>query len=138
MAKTKRRRPMAEINVVPYIDVMLVLLVIFMVAAPLMTQGIKVNLPEAGSGSIDVDEDMIIVTIDSQRQYFINVGEADEPVALEMIAEKAKKIISANPKIKVLVEGDESLNYGVVINVMNILQTAGADSVALITEPPST
>ena len=136
MAKAKRRRPMAEINVVPYIDVMLVLLVIFMVAAPLMTQGIKVDLP-VGGGSIDVDEDMIIVTINAEQQYFINVGEEDEAIALNKIGEHAAKIISARPSIKVLVEGDESLNYGVVINVMNVLQNAGAASVALITQPPS-
>ena len=128
---------MAEINVVPYIDVMLVLLVIFMVAAPLMSQGIKVKLREAVGGSIKVDDVMIIVTVDAENQYFMNVGEKEQPMGLDMIAVKAKQIISANPGIKVLVEGDESLRYGVIIKIMNVLQLAGAESVALITQPPA-
>jgi len=129
---------MSEINVVPYIDVMLVLLVIFMVTAPLMTQGIKVELPEASSGPIDVNENepMLVVSIQADGTYYMNVGEDEEPVALELIGERAAKIISANPDIKVLVEGDKTLQYGVVVNLMNVLQIAGADSVGLITEPP--
>ena len=123
---------------VPYIDVMLVLLVIFMVTAPLMTQGIKVELPEASSGPIDVNENepMLVVSIQADGTYYMNVGEDEEPVALELIGERAAKIISANPDIKVLVEGDKTLQYGVVVNLMNVLQIAGADSVGLITEPP--
>ena len=138
MRKHKKRKPMAEINVVPYIDVMLVLLVIFMVTAPLMTQGIKVELPEAASGPIKVDENepMLIVSIKADESYYMNVGEENEPVELSLIAERAAKIISANPEIKVLVEGDKRLNYGVVINLMNTLQLAGAKNVGIITEPP--
>jgi biopolymer transport protein TolR len=129
---------MSEINVVPYIDVMLVLLVIFMVTAPMMTQGIKVDLPEAASGPLKVDDDkpMLIVSIKADGTYYINVGENEEPVELAYIAERASKIILANPKIKVLVEGDKSLSYGVVVNLMNVLQASGARSVGLITEPP--
>jgi biopolymer transport protein TolR len=138
MAKANRRKPMSEINVVPYIDVMLVLLVIFMVTAPLMTQGIKVELPEAASGPIKVDENepMLIVSIKADESYYMNVGEENEPVELSLISDRAAKIISANPDIKVLVEGDKRLNYGVVINLMNTLQLAGAKNVGLITEPP--
>ena len=82
MSKAARRKPMSEINVVPYIDVMLVLLVIFMVTAPLMTQGIKVDLPEAASGPIDVadDELMLVVSVKEDATYYINLGEAEEPV----------------------------------------------------------
>ena len=129
---------MAEINVVPYIDVMLVLLVIFMVAAPLMTQGIKVDLPNASSGAIDVSQDelTLVVSIKADNSYYMNVGEEDEPVQLAAIREKASKIIKANPEIKVLVEGDQNLSYGVVVDLMNVLQIAGAKSVGLITEPP--
>ena len=129
---------MSEINVVPYIDVMLVLLVIFMVTAPMMTQGIKVELPEAASGPIKVDENepMLVVSIKADESYYMNVGEESEPVELSLIAERAAKIISANPEIKVLVEGDKRLNYGVVIELMNTLQLAGAKNVGLITEPP--
>lgn len=138
MAKANRRKPMSEINVVPYIDVMLVLLVIFMVTAPLMTQGIKVELPEAASGPIKVDENepMLVVSIKADETYYMNVGDDSEPVELSLISERAGKIISANPEIKVLVEGDKRLNYGVVIDLMNTLQLAGAKSVGLITEPP--
>jgi biopolymer transport protein TolR len=138
MSKAKRRRPMSEINVVPYIDVMLVLLVIFMVTAPLMTQGIKVDLPEASSGPLEVDdnEPMLVVSVKADGTYYMNVGEEGELVALDTIGDRSAKILAANPDIKVLVEGDESLNYGVIVNLMNVLQVAGAKSVGLITEPP--
>jgi|TARA_B110000240_G_scaffold111879_1_gene125704 biopolymer transport protein TolR len=137
MSKAARRKPMSEINVVPYIDVMLVLLVIFMVTAPLMTQGIKVDLPEAASGPIDVtdDEPMLVVSVKDDATYYINLGEAEEPVPLSEIGDRAAKIIAANPRIKVLVEGDKNLAYGVIVNLMNTLQAAGAKSVGLITEP---
>ena len=129
---------MSEINVVPYIDVMLVLLVIFMVTAPLMTQGIKVDLPEAASGPIDVTDDelMLVVSVKDDATYYINLGEAEEPVPLSEIGDKAAKIIVANPRIKVLVEGDKKLPYGVIVDLMNTLQAAGAKSVGLMTEPP--
>ena len=129
---------MSEINVVPYIEVMLVLLVIFMVTAPLMTQGIKVDLPEAASGPIDVtdDEPMLVVSIKDDATYYINLGKAEEPVPLSEIGDEAAKIIGANPGIKVLVEGDKKLAYGVIVDLMNTLQVAGAKSVGLITEPP--
>ncbi|HIG41903.1 MAG: protein TolR [bacterium] len=138
MAKAKRRRPMAEINVVPYIDVMLVLLVIFMVATPLMTQGIVVDLPKAASGVLDSppDEPTLVVSIKADGSYYINVGEDEEAVSLSLIEERSRKIISVSPDIKVLVEADQYLSYGVVINLMNVLQAAGAESVGLITEPP--
>ncbi len=129
---------MSEINVVPYIDVMLVLLVIFMVTAPLMTQGIKVDLPEAASGPLKIDENepLLVVSVNAEGDYYMNVGEDDEAVELSLIADRAGKIISANPGIKVMVEGDRTLAYGVVVNLINVLQVAGANSVGLITEPP--
>lgn len=139
MNKAKRRKPMAEINVVPYIDVMLVLLVIFMVAAPMMRPGIDVELPESTSGPLDLDENepTLVVSVKADQSYYINTGEAEEPVALDVIRERAEKILTANPEIKVLVEGDRNLPYGVIINLMSVLETAGADNVGLITEPPS-
>jgi len=138
MARRKRLKPMSEINVVPYIDVMLVLLVIFMVTAPLMTQGIKVDLPEAASGPLKIDENepLLVVSVNAEGDYYMNVGEDDEAVELSLIADRAGKIISANPGIKVMVEGDRTLAYGVVVNLINVLQVAGANSVGLITEPP--
>ena len=138
MAKAARRKPMAEINVVPYIDVTLVLLVIFMVTAPMMTQGINVDLPDAASGPLSVSENelTLVVSVKADSTYYINVGDEEQSVALELIGERAAKIIQANPDIKVLVEGDQALNYGVVVNLMHVLQQAGAGSVGLITEPP--
>jgi len=138
MAKAARRKPMAEINVVPYIDVTLVLLVIFMVTAPMMTQGINVDLPDAASGPLSVSENelTLVVSVKADSTYYINVGDEEQSVALELIGERAAKIIQANPDIKVLVEGDQALKYGVVVNLMNVLQQAGAGSVGLITEPP--
>ena len=137
MAKAARRKPMSEINVVPYVDVTLVLLVIFMVTAPLMTQGIKVDLPEAASGPLEVTdhEPMLVVSVKADGSYYMNVGEAEEPVALSLIGDRCAKIIKANPDIKVLVEGDRNLAYGVIVNLMDVLQSAGARSVGLITQP---
>ena len=139
MAKATRRKLMSEINVVPYIDVMLVLLVIFMVTAPLMTQGIKVDLPEAMSGPLEVDDDepMLVVSVKADGSYYMNVGEEEEAVPLKEVQTRAAKIILARPDIKVLVEGDKNLPYGVIVDLMNTLQVAGASSVGLITEPPS-
>ena len=130
---------MSEINVVPYIDVMLVLLVIFMVTAPLMTQGIKVDLPEAMSGPLEVDDDepMLVVSVKANGSYYMNVGEEEEAVPLKEVQTRAAKIILARPDIKVLVAGDKNLPYGVIVDLMNTLQVAGASSVGLITEPPS-
>lgn len=136
MPKSSRRKPMSEINVVPYIDVMLVLLVIFMVTAPLMTQGIKVDLPKAYSESMDADENALIVTIRQDGSYYLNTGEEEKTVTLKQISERSSKIIAANPDIRVLVEGDRDLKYGKVIELMTVLQSAGAENVGLITVPP--
>jgi len=130
---------MSEINVVPYIDVMLVLLVIFMVTAPLMTQGIKVDLPDANSKAIEVDteQSFLIVTIRADQTYYLNTGDEEQAVPLESIGETAMKIVSANPAIRVLVEGDQSLPYGVVVTLMDELQRAGVEGIGLVTEPSS-
>ena len=99
---------------------------------------IKVDLPEAASGPIDVtdDEPMLVVSVKDDGNYYINLGEAEEPGPLSEIGDKSAKIIAANPGIKVLVEGDKKLAYGVIIDLMNTLQAAGAQSVGLITKPP--
>lgn len=138
MAKSLRRKPMSEINVVPYIDVMLVLLVIFMVTAPLLTQGIKVDLPKAVSEALDVTEDevLLVVSIKADGSYYMNVGEEEEAVDLALIGERTSRIIKSNPAIRVLIEADRNLKYGIVVEAMNVLQAAGAQTVGLITEPP--
>ena len=139
MAKTSRRRPMSDINVVPYIDVMLVLLVIFMVTAPLMTQGIRVDLPEADSDAIAVEDpnQFLVVSIDDQGRYFIDMGGDEAVVELALIAERVAKITRVNPGLKVLVEGDATIAYGRVIDLMDRLQKVGVQDVGLITQPPS-
>ena len=111
MSKAKRRKVMSEINVVPYIDVMLVLLVIFMVTAPLMNQGIKIDLPQSNSKPLDIDADELplVISVKKDSTYYINVGNEEKPIALEYLGEQAGKIIEANPTIEVFVEGDKSL-----------------------------
>jgi len=141
-SRPKRRKPMAEINVVPLIDVMLVLLIVFMITAPLMTQGIKVELPQADAPPMDEEDDVtLVVSINAEGLYFISLGEVSEedpqPVPLERIGEDVGKIMSQNPTVLVYVEGDESISYGVVMNLMSTLTTAGVQGVSLITQPPA-
>tara|TARA_B110000305_G_C19341864_1_gene589592 strand:- start:140 stop:544 length:405 start_codon:yes stop_codon:yes gene_type:complete len=131
---------MAEINVVPLIDVMLVLLIVFMITAPLITQGIKVDLPQADAEPVEnSDETTLVVSINSESEYFISLGaeEDPQPVPLERIQEDVTKILTANPAVPVFVEADSSVNYGVVMSLMSTLAAAGADNLRLITQPPS-
>ena len=137
MAKVVRRKPMSEINVVPYIDVMLVLLVIFMVTAPLMTQGIKVELPAADSEAIEVTDpdDFLVVSVDAAGQYYLNVGERESALTLVDLVGQVQKIVSAQPAMKVLIEGDQAVPYGRVMQVMDELKNAGVEDVGLVTQP---
>jgi biopolymer transport protein TolR len=131
---------MAEINVVPLIDVMLVLLIVFMITAPLITQGIKVDLPRADAEPVEnADEITLVVSINAEGSYFISLGaeEDPQPVALERIQEDVEKILAQNPTVPVFVEADESVNYGVVTRLMSTLATAGAENLRLITQPPA-
>ena len=138
MRKVYRRKPMSEINVVPYIDVMLVLLVIFMVTAPLMTQGIKVDLPEATSEPVSIKDEFetLIVSVRRDGSIYINIGQESLSTTLGAVAEDARKIFDANPNIKVLIEGDKILPYGKIVEVMEVLRQSGASGVSLITQPP--
>ncbi|MBX2809713.1 MAG: protein TolR [Cellvibrionaceae bacterium] len=129
---------MAEINVVPYIDVMLVLLVVFMVTAPLLTQGVQVDLPQAPTAPLDnKDKEPLVVSVKRDGSYYITLGKDEKQAkALTLIAEQVKKIIKAQPQTPVLVWGDRDVAYGKVIELMATLQQAGAESVGLVTEPP--
>lgn len=137
----KRRRPMAEINVVPYIDVMLVLLIVFMVTAPLLTQGLIVELPEASSEPLEVDEnaETLVISITEDEQFYISLGSTQEEertaVALEVIGDQVGRIVGANPQIQVFVEGDGQSSYSSFISLMTVLQAAGVESPNLITKP---
>ncbi len=134
---------MSEINVVPYIDVMLVLLVIFMATAPLLTQGVLVDLPKAPSEPIgEQQDDPLVVSMRADGAIFVNLGLTDDEdegsrVTEFSLADKAAKVISARPDIPVYVRADHALAYGQVVKLMTVLQTAGADSVGLITDPPA-
>ena len=131
-----RRRPMSEINVVPYIDVMLVLLVIFIITAPLLTQGVKVDLPQADAQPLDVEsQEPLVVTIDSTGSYYVNYGENQgSPVEPRVLAARVAALLRHRPGLSVVVRGDENVPYGDVVLLMTILQGAGAPSVGLITE----
>ena len=136
------RKPMSEINVVPYIDVMLVLLVIFMATAPLLTQGVQVDLPNAPSEPIsDTQDDPLVVSMREDGAIFVNLGiqNADDEgtrVTIYSLSDQVEKILRARPDVPVYVKADEKLAYGNVVRVMTVLQQAGATSVGLITDPP--
>ncbi|GGK61125.1 protein TolR [Amphritea balenae] len=132
----KRRKLNAEINVVPYIDVMMVLLVIFMITAPMLTQGVDVDLPQASSDPVDTqDNEPVIVTVDKEGQFYIDVGgDPLAPVSADEIETRISKILNNNPKKLLLVRGDKGVDYESVVQLMTLLQRAGADSVGLVTE----
>ena len=136
-----RRRPMSEINVVPYIDVMLVLLVIFMATAPLMMQGVEIDLPNTDSKPLSNEQDdPLVITVDDEGRIFVNTGmpragEEGTRATIYSLADQAAKIIDARPEIAVYVRADKGIAYGEVIEVMTVLQRAGAQSVGLVTEP---
>ncbi len=138
MARHKRRKPMSEINVVPYIDVMLVLLIIFMVTAPMLMQGVKVELPKAAALPVGKqDDEPLIVSVKADGSYFLNLGgDQEKSQSLGVVEDKVSKIIRRKPDTTVLVWGDESVPYGEVVALMAALQSAGAPSVGLVTENP--
>ena len=134
----ERRRPVSEINIVPYVDVMLVLLIIFMVTAPMLTQGIDVELPEANAESVETsDEQPIVLSVDAKGDYFLNITSTpDQPIDVMTIARQVKEALAADPKRAVLVKGDQNVPYGTVVAAMVILQQAGAANVGLLTQSP--
>ncbi|MCP3662195.1 MAG: protein TolR [Gammaproteobacteria bacterium] len=131
---------MAEINVVPYIDVMLVLLVIFMITAPLLTQGVKVDLPEADAEPLPAEaDDPVVVSVNVEGELFIDVGEGkNEPVDPDTLMTRVAAVLKYKPKTPIMVKGDRSVDYGQVIKAMVLIQKAGAPNVGLITQIPET
>ncbi len=132
-----KRKLVAEINVVPYIDVMLVLLIVFMVTAPLLMQGVKVDLPQAPAAPLDdKDKEPLIVSLMADGTFFIDLGNGEnveEPLAA--IIDKVGKVLRQKPETPVLVWGDRNVDYGKVVELMAQLQNAGAPSVGLVTDP---
>ena len=150
MARVRhKRKPVAEMNVVPYIDVMLVLLVIFMVTAPMLNQGVKVDLPKVSSEVLPQDNDALVLTISikADKTYYWNMGsevdvdtEQERAVNLEQMTQAVSAIISENRRqgkqVQVFVRGDKAVDYGAVMAAMGGLQKAGVGNVGLITEAP--
>ncbi len=129
---------MSEINVVPYIDVMLVLLVIFMITAPLLTQGVKIDLPQTQSRPLeDQAQEPLIVQVDARGRFYLNYGDdQEEPIDSTTLVNRVSALLRYRPEITVLVKGDKSAAYGEVVVAMALLQKAGVSSVGLMTEPP--
>lgn len=129
-----RRKRIAEINVVPYIDVMLVLLVIFMITAPLLTPGVQVDLPQATAATLDnPDRETLVVTVDRRGNLFLD----DRAIDAEALGSKVAAILRLRPQTPVLVRGDREAKYDAIIQAMVLLQAAGAPSVGLVTEGPA-
>jgi biopolymer transport protein TolR len=140
MARVKKHRLMSEINVVPYIDVMLVLLIIFMITAPLLTQGITVELPKAAAQALDPEllkeNEPLVLSIDREGRFFLNIGEnVESPVEDAAVLERVTAIIRRNPETPVLVKGDQSVPYGRVVTGAALLQQAGAAKIGFLTDP---
>jgi len=143
--RRQKRKPVAEMNVVPYIDVMLVLLVIFMVTAPMLNQGVKVDLPQVSSEVLpsDTNQQVLTLSVLADGTFFWNLGEAvdtenqtDSAITLEQMTDGVGKIMRARPDTLVYIRGDREANYGVVVSAMAALQAAGVPNVGLITEAP--
>lgn len=140
MTPTRRgRRLMAEINVVPYIDVMLVLLIIFMITAPLLTQGIKVDLPKAGAEPLPPEmseQQPLILGVDTAGKFYLNLGKDEEsPIDDDTVVDRVSTVLRREPKTPVLVKADRNVPYGRVVEGMVLLQQAGAEKVGFITDP---
>jgi biopolymer transport protein TolR len=133
----KKRRLMSEINVVPYIDVMLVLLIIFMITAPLLTQGISVDLPKANANPVENQKDEpLVLSIDRDGRFYLNIGDNTEaPVEDSVVLERVSAVIRRNADTPVLVKGDQSVPYGRVVVGAALLQQAGAAKIGFLTDP---
>ena len=129
----RRAQPMSEINVTPFVDVMLVLLVIFMVTAPLLTVGVKVDLPKTKAGAVSGSDEPLAITVNKEGQVFVQ----NTPTELSGLVPKLVAITGKNPDIRIFVRGDANVNYGRVMEVMGLINSAGFRKVALIARQPS-
>jgi len=135
---SKKRRAIAEINVVPYIDVMLVLLIIFMITAPIVQQGVKVELPKLSANSLPPEQqEPVILTVSKSGDYYLNIGDnLKKPVSEETVTKRIALVLKQKPQTPILVRGDKDVNYGSVTTAMVLLQSAGVEKVGLMTEQP--
>ncbi|MEZ5465958.1 MAG: protein TolR [Lysobacteraceae bacterium] len=134
--RRRKRKLKAEINVVPYIDVMLVLLIIFMVTAPLLNLGVDIELPQSNAKPIEQVKDPVIISVDEAGNYFLTLeGAVREPIDADGLATKVAAFVRQNPNVPVLVGGDTRVDYGTVYEVMVLLQSAGVGKVGLMSQP---
>jgi len=135
--RIRRRRPIAEINVVPYIDVTLVLLIIFMVTAPMLQTGVDVELPQAEAKTVDTSQELpIIISVDADGELFLDVGnQGDVAVKESDLAGRVNAALEKKPGLAVLIRGDKKVDYGRVVTLMAALKSAGVPSVGLMTSP---
>ena len=131
--RRRRHRPMAEINVTPFVDVMLVLLIVFMIAAPLLTVGVPVDLPRAEVSPLPDPDEPLVVTVDANGRLFVQESELDDLASMVglLIA-----VTDANPEARIFVRGDRELQYGTIMQVMGAINSAGFSRVALVAELP--
>jgi len=134
--RRKRRKLKAEINVVPYIDVMLVLMIIFMVTAPLLNLGVDIQLPQSAAKSIQNDKEPAVVSVDENGKLFLTLGaDKREPIDEKTLVNKISAFVRENPQVPVLVAGDQRADYGKIYQAMVLLQTAGVPKVGLMSQP---
>ena len=129
----KRKKLNAEINVVPYIDVMLVLLIIFMVLSPLLIQGIEVNLPKTDTTKMSISDEPLVISINESGKYFLNLGEEQLPISLLELKNKAKIIYQANPDIEIVFKSDANVPFNFVAKGMASIQSLGIEKVGIVT-----
>ncbi len=133
------RKPISDINVVPYIDVMLVLLIVFMVTAPLLTQGIKIELPEVQSEPLQQQQEPVVIFVNTLGEYFLNIGEdRDKPLSIEDLQQQLMKVRRSKPNIPILIEGDKNVPYGKVVYLLSTLRSSELTKVGLVTDPEPT
>ena len=138
MSRARKMRLMGEINVVPYIDVMLVLLIIFMITTPLLTQGVQVELPKAGAEPLDPTQgaDPLVLSVDADGKFYLNVGDdEDSPVDPERIVKLTSVVLERSPETPVLLKADFRVPYGDVVSAMVLLQQGGARKIGFLTDP---
>lgn len=132
----KRRKAMAEINVVPYIDVMLVLLIIFMITAPLLQLGVELDLPQADAAPLEDSEDPIVVNVTETGDFYLTIDGESELIDAQTLTTKVAAFVRRSPEVPVLIGGDRGVPYGRVYEAMVVLQQAGVAKVGLMSDPP--
>ena len=129
----KRKKLQAEINVVPYIDVMLVLLIIFMVLSPLLIQGIEVNLPQTDTTKMSIQNEPLVISIDANGNYYLNLGDENLSIIIEELKRKALVIYQANNDIEVVFQSDEAVSFNSVAKAMAAVQSVGISKIGIVT-----